>query len=394
MLGIIVRREYLNVLRSKSALISNGVVIVLILIAGVIGRFLADGMFGSLEEKARPQVALTTEVEALAPGLEAVGAKVEQVGNVNPETWAREHENDLLITGAPDAPQVYSTSTDAASDGRLALITSVASNYVLTQHAVPQEVQEALATVSATHITAVTTDEKSDDPFAYLIAMLSVIFTFMAATMGISILAQGIVEEKASRVVEILLATVKPRTLLLGKILGLGSAVLTIMCAYVAASVASIAISGMLPHLGVTFEASWLWYIPLVLVSSVIGYFTYAALTGGVAATVSRQEDLGGVIGPITIFLLVPFYLAIFLVPNQPDALITKILSYIPLFSPVLMPARVAFADVAAWEIALALALALAAIPLLALLAGKIYEASILRVGERVKLSSIFAKKA
>lgn len=390
MLGIIIRREYFNTLRSKATLIANGVMLALILIAGFVGRIALDSLFTSLEEKAQAQVALTTEVEGLAPGLKAVGAQVEQVGNVNPETWVKEHEDSLLITGKPEAPEVYSTSNNAASDGRLTLITTVATNYVLQQHAVPQDVQNALAQVDATEITVVAPQEEGN-PFSYLLAVMSAVFTLAAATMGISVLAQGIVEEKSSRVVEILLATVKPRILLLGKILGLGSAVLTIMCAYVAASAASIAISGILPQLGVTFDTSLLLYIPFVLLSSIIGYFTYAAMTGGVAATVSRQEDLGGVTGPITIFLLIPFYLAIFLVPSQPDALITKVLSYIPLFSPVLMPARVAFASVAPWEIVLALSLSLVAIPLLAILAAKIYEASILRVGERVKLASIFA---
>ena len=76
----------------------------------------------------------------------------------------------------------------------------------------------------------------------------------------------------------------------------------------------------------------------------------------------------------------------------MPEATVTKVLSYIPIFSPYLMPMRAAVGDVAPWEHGLAIGLSLVAIPLLGILAGKIYERSILHVGERVKLTNIFGK--
>ena len=75
----------------------------------------------------------------------------------------------------------------------------------------------------------------------------------------------------------------------------------------------------------------------------------FAAITGGLSATVSRQEDLGAVQTPIIFMQLIPMYTAMYLVPYLPEATITKVLSYIPAFSPYLMPMRAAIGEVPLW---------------------------------------------
>ena len=107
-----------------------------------------------------------------------------------------------------------------------------------------------------------------------------------------------------------------------------------------------LGIAGLLENIGDVFDAFGvlgIWgYIPMVLLWIILGYFTFAAITGGLAATVSRQEDLGAIQTPVIFLQLVPLYVAMYLVPYQPEATITKVLSYIPGLSPYLMPMRAA----------------------------------------------------
>mgnify|MGYP000934027990 FL=1 len=213
-------------------------------------------------------------------------------------------------------------------------------------------------------------------------------FVAIPIFMGMGALNSGVVEEKTSRVVEILLTTVKPRTLLLAKLLGIGSAMLVFIACYLAGIVAGAGLAGVLPSMG-NLAAAHLnpWtFAPAVLVWLAVGYFTFGGLSGALASTVSRQEDLGAVQTPVIFGAMIPMYVALYLVPYAPDTTVTHILSCCPFLSPFMMPMRMALGAVGVWEQLLAFAVQIATICLLSLLAGKVYERSILHTGERLKL--------
>ena len=203
---------------------------------------------------------------------------------------------------------------------------------------------------------------------------------------GIGVLSAGVVEEKASRVVEILLTTVKPRVLLLGKILGIGAGMLVVFAAYMVGIVGGLGLAGLLPDLGTLGKLGVWTFLPTFLAWTVVGYLTASGLTGALASTVSRQEDLGGVQTPIIFGLMIPMYAALYYIPAQPDSTASEVMSFIPLVSPPTMIMRTALGGVPVWQQLVAFAVNIAFIPLLAALAGKIYENSILRTGERVKI--------
>ena len=125
----------------------------------------------------------------------------------------------------------------------------------------------------------------------------------------------------------------------------------------------------------------------------VLGFFFYAMATGALAATASRQEDLGAVTAPISMTLLIPFYVGLFLVPAMPEATVTKVLSMVPGISPFAMPVRQAYDTVTTSELLIAAALGVVAIPLVAAIAGKIYENSILHTGRRLKITEAIRAK-
>lgn len=226
------------------------------------------------------------------------------------------------------------------------------------------------------------------NPLGFIVGMVAVMFVAIPIFMGMGALNSGVVEEKTSRVVEILLTTVKPRTLLLAKLLGIGSAMLVFIACYLAGIVAGAGLAGVLPSMG-NLAAAHLnpWtFAPAVLVWLAVGYFTFGGLSGALASTVSRQEDLGAVQTPVIFGAMIPMYVALYLVPYAPDTTVTHILSCCPFLSPFMMPMRMALGAVGVWEQLLAFAIQIATICLLSLLAGKVYERSILHTGERLKL--------
>ncbi len=226
------------------------------------------------------------------------------------------------------------------------------------------------------------------NPPRFIVGMVAVMFVAIPIFMGMGALNSGVVEEKTSRVVEIILTTVKPRTLLLAKLLGIGSAMLVFIACYLAGIVAGAGLAGVLPSMG-NLAAAHLnpWtFAPAVLVWLAVGYFTFGGLSGALASTVSRQEDLGAVQTPVIFGAMIPMYVALYLVPYAPDTTVTHILSCCPFLSPFMMPMRMALGAVGVWEQLLAFAVQIATICLLSLLAGKVYERSILHTGERLKL--------
>lgn len=226
------------------------------------------------------------------------------------------------------------------------------------------------------------------NPLGFIVGMVAVMFVAIPIFMGMGALNSGVVEEKTSRVVEIILTTVKPRTLLLAKLLGIGSAMLVFIACYLAGIVAGAGLAGVLPSMG-NLAAAHLnpWtFAPAVLVWLAVGYFAFGGLSGALASTVSRQEDLGAVQTPVIFGAMIPMYVALYLVPYAPDTTVTHILSCCPFLSPFMMPMRMALGAVGVWEQLLAFAIQIATICLLSLLAGKVYERSILHTGERLKL--------
>mgnify|MGYP001057099800 CR=1 FL=1 len=214
------------------------------------------------------------------------------------------------------------------------------------------------------------------------------ILIYLSLMTGGQLVAQGVVEEKSSRVVELLLATIRPWELMSGKVLGIGLLGLIQVAAYGIVGVGLASALGVLT-LSISAAAStvvWLvvWYL--------IGFVMYAFAFAAAGALVSRQEDAAGVIMPVLIFVIAGYVLGISILPGDPSNSLVSVLSVIPLFAPTLMPMRLAMGGVPAWEAALALVLALAMIPALAALAGRIYRNAVIHIGARVSLRKALAR--
>lgn len=197
--------------------------------------------------------------------------------------------------------------------------------------------------------------------------------------------SSGVVEEKASRVVELLISSVRPRQLLAGKIIGLGLLGLTQLTVIGGLGLAASVWAGGLEL------PDGVWEIfALALAWFVLGYSFYACLFAVAGAVVSRQEELQNTMAPLTMVILVSFFLA-FSGINDPDGTLARISSFLPPVAPMIMPPRMAVGEVPAWEVALSVAVMLATTAALIPLAARLYSGAILRTGARVKLRDAFA---
>jgi ABC-2 type transport system permease protein len=196
------------------------------------------------------------------------------------------------------------------------------------------------------------------------------------------LVSAGVIEEKSNRIVEILLATVRPWQLMLGKITGIGLVALVqvVLVALVALVLASATKLVSIPTLGVDVVISGVvWFV--------LGYLMYALLYAAVGSMVSRQEDVASVAMPVTLVLVAGWIIALTVAAPDPGSPATTVFSFIPLMSPVIMPVRIAAGVAPFWQVAISVVLVIATIAGLVAIAGRIYSNSVLRVGGRVKLS-------
>jgi ABC-2 type transport system permease protein len=234
----------------------------------------------------------------------------------------------------------------------------------------------APVTVTSTELGHVAGRSPADE-FAVMI-MTGVLF-FSITTFGAMVLT-GVLEEKSSRVVEVLLARIPARTLLAGKIVGIGllglaQTAVTALAALVAvATVHSIHVPAVR---GGVLAWAVIWFV--------LGYALYATVYGALGSLGSRAEDAQSVAGPVTVVLVVGYFAA-FTMIAQPSSAAAKAISYFPLTAPMAMPGRIAMGATAWWEPVAAAILTLATTAALVLLAGRLYTNAILHIGPRLSL--------
>jgi ABC-2 type transport system permease protein len=198
--------------------------------------------------------------------------------------------------------------------------------------------------------------------------------------------AMGVVEEKSTRVVEVLLAAVRPVQLLAGKIIGIGLVGLFQLAVIGAIGLAVATASNTInlpPDAAGTVGSVLLWFL--------LGYAFYSSLFAVAGAIVSRQEELQNTATPLNLLLVASFFVAFSSSVGGADSTLSRVSSFLPPVAPMVMPLRIAGGDAAMWEVALSLGIMLVSIVAVVLLAARLYEGAILRTGARVKLRDAWA---
>lgn len=377
---LVARREIVERGRERSFLVST-VLSVVILIAVVVVPS-ALGLDGPSKQTlaVTPDVpaALVTQLQARADAYD-VELTVDRVADVAAARAAvSDGDADAALT---DRGATLSAEQDPDDD--LALLVQTTARDLGTASALRErgaDAAEVRRILDPSPVRTAQLDPGGDDAAAAGVAFVVVLLLYFQLIGYGNWVASGVVEEKSSRVVELLLSTVRPWQLLAGKILGIGALGLVQLLGMAGLGVGVAAVTGAVELPDATLPA-----ILAVLPWFLLGYAFYATVFALLAATVARQEDLQSATGPMNLVLMAAFF-ASFAAQSDPEGGVARIASLLPPSAPLVMPSRIVQDAAATWEIALSVGLMLAAIAVVIPLAGRIYAGGALRTGKRASL--------
>ncbi len=377
-IALIARREIVERLRTKSYYVVTGLLVAAVLAIGVIGRVAADD-----EPDALAVGVAGTAPSGLADALSGVATAFEREVELTPfddeaaaRTALEDGDVDVLLVAA-DREALFDDTVD---DQALAIVQQAWAASELEQRLTDAGLSAAEAR-DALNITplAPTTLEGDDEVtgLAVLTGTLTAILLLLALQTFGGYVLTGVVEEKSTAVVELLLVRVRADQLLAGKLLGIGVTALLQFAAAVAAGLVALAVSG-------AEVPNDIWAaVPLALVWFLLGYAFYSTLYALAGSLVARQEDAQAAAAPI-ISVMILAYMVVFVFGYVPESTASRVLSLIPPIAPFLMPMRMAAGAASVVEVVAALVLLVAATVGVWKLTGRIYEQVLLRRGSRI----------
>jgi len=229
---------------------------------------------------------------------------------------------------------------------------------------------------------------------SFVIAYMLAFILYMVITLyGVAVM-RSVVQEKTSRVMELMVATVKPRSLMAGKILGVGAAGLVQIVVWLAMGAITLAYRDqILGAFGVTGKGPALPsmafdVVAIVVVYFILGFFFYASMYAAVGAMVSSEQDTQQVQTPVTMLLVIGV-LCLQLVSNDPRGSTSAIMTMVPFWSSMLMPMRYVLGGATLGEVAISLTILIVSTVLFTRAAAKIYRVGVLMYGKRPNLQEL-----
>jgi ABC-2 type transport system permease protein len=381
----VARRDFLQRARSKAFLITTLVTIAAIF--GLVPLIAQDVL--------NPPPVVVGTVGATPPGfeprLEAVAeafgfeVKLEKADSLqSAEQKATEGDLDVVVVDGREL--VFARSQDARLSAALnAVVQGISRDAAIADLGLSAEDAARIVAPPPLDERVVAEPDPEDMP-RRVGAEIGAILLYMAILIFGQFIMMGVMEEKQSRVVEVVLAKVKPERLLTGKILGIGLLGLIQLVAIGASILAAVF---MLDIPGVSLPSLSLGLLSRTLFWFLLGFALYAVLYGALGATVTRQEDAQGA-AMLPVILLLPGYFISFTAIEDPDGLASVIGSLVPFSAPIVMPVRAATGTVPMWQVGLAIALVLLTTLIVIRLGARIYRGAVLSIGRKVRLREAF----
>ncbi len=364
---LVARREIRERMRGKLFLVSTLVMLLLVAGSAALQGTLSKtttydvavtapsprGLLAALERAAKPFD--NAEVQLRIVATEAAGRRALETKKVDALLLLQ--QNQLIFRSDVDA--------------KAAAVADIAVRAL--RHHLPPAPELTTATLHKSD-TPKTTDAET------LVAYAGSILLLMALTVYGQWVVSGVVEEKNSRVVEVILSTVRARYLLAGKVIGIGLLGLG-QLALVAGLAATLLVAGVF-HAPAALGGS----LALVIPWFTLGFALYAVAYAAAGALASRQQNADTAGQPVTYTLLAAYFAGYIALSTNSDGLLASILTVFPLTAPLVLPARNALVGVPVWEHALATVLVLATIYVLVRFAGRTYAHGLLHAGPRLGL--------
>ncbi len=220
-----------------------------------------------------------------------------------------------------------------------------------------------------------------EDMTALVFANAGIILMFIGIFSYGTWVLTGVVEEKQSRVVEVVLSTVRPRDLLMGKVIGIGVLALAQLVILVAAGIVVAQLSGRLALPQTTAGA-----VTQLLVWFMLGFALYATALGFLGSLASRQEEASNASMPVTMTATACYIASIVLVQQEPAGTLARIMTFFPPAAPMVVPLRVALDAIEPWEVALSIAIMVVSIWLMFVVGARVYAGAVLQMGSRIRI--------
>jgi ABC-2 type transport system permease protein len=234
--------------------------------------------------------------------------------------------------------------------------------------------------------------EEKDSEMLYLASLVIGMMIYIMLTIYGQVIMGAVVEEKETRIAEILFSSARPFTLMFGKLVGVGLAGLTQMTIWVASLAAIVAFLAMQSDMG-AIVASLPNITPLMIfyffVFFIVGYFIYASIFALIGSIVTSVQEGGQFSFPAIMLMLIGFYFS-FAVIRDPNSELSFWVSIAPLFAPMTMPVRILAEMPPLWQIALSVLLNCLAIAGLVWLASRVYRVGMLMYGKRATVPEIW----
>lgn len=377
---IVARREFVERGRDRGFIVSTAITLLVLVGVIVVSSILNRGtrfdlaVVGEASEAMGEDVvvgadALGIEVELVRPPDEAVAERAVRDGEVDAALLDGER---IVVRSNPPEQLVAAIQVVALRHrSRDALVRAGLPerdvDAALAQPPLPVEALEPLGPQQR---------ENAAVAFVGVLALYGQLFAY-----GYWV-AAGVAEEKASRVVEVLLATVSPSQLLRGKILGIG---LLGLCQLLLISMVGLGSAQAVGTLD--FPSGAIGTVGVVLAWFVLGFFFYAGLFAVAGSIVTRQEDLQTTMTPLTIVIVASFFVGINAVQN-PGSTLATVASLLPPSAPLVMPSRIVLGEAGAWSIVASAGLSIAGTVALIPVATTVYSRAVLRSG-RVRLRQV-----
>ena len=353
---LVAKREMRARLRSRAFLVSAAILIAVVLAGVIVGGILSA-------------TTSATKV-AVVEGVPAAAAT------------ALEHAKGFDTRSVPDEPSAETLVRAGKVDAAVVPDASTPLGFgIVAESSPPTDLLEQLSVTPPVHLLK---KDAGDGLLRYLVALGFGIVFFMASMTFGQLIAQSVVEEKSTRIVEILLATIPARALLAGKVIGTSILAIAQIVVLVAVALIGLSITGQTSLVG-SLGAPVIWFA----VFFVFGFVLLATMFASTGALVSRQEDVASTTTPVTLLVMLPYFLIIFL--NGNDTAVA-VMSYVPFSAPVGMPLRLFLGQAQWWEPLLSLLILVLTTILMLLIGARIYENALLKLGARVPWKQALAR--
>jgi ABC-2 type transport system permease protein len=378
---LVARREFVTRVRTKAYLISTAAILAVIVGGPIIATAL-DGPDDPLRVVVVGADDVGRAVDELAGPLDLDVTVTSADDDAAARVAVDDGSADIALVSGADGRFVVLTRDDPDPADR-ALVETAAQRVALDRALAAQGVdrQELGADLSDAAVEVVVLDPADpDEGQRSALAYVAVLLLFFSVYLYGLYVAMGVVEEKSSRVVEVLLATIRPLDLLVGKVVGIGLVGLLQVLLFGGAGVAAGVATGLISiggTAGALFGVVVLWYV--------LGFAFFATLYAGFGSLVSRQEDVNAATTPLSVLAFGTFFAAQAALAD-PESRWVEVLAWVPPFSATIVPVRVAAGVSNPVEAIGSAAVMLVATVVAAVLAARVYESSVLDTGARRSL--------